>query len=119
IVSLLTTSAMAGGDNGGGAKDDGSITVRNDEPGYVMAVAVGADPPNSVSEFLAQGAQFVQPGDTSDAFDVAAGSQSVTVLFVNDVTFEALGPFTGDFNVDKNEELHLEADAGGIDEDDD
>jgi plastocyanin len=85
ILGMASTNARAGGDDNGGAKDDGTIVVENDYDGYVMAVAVSDEAPSSVSEFLAQGAQIVQPGDSVE-FHVAGGAHTVTALFIQDVS---------------------------------
>ncbi len=83
VLGTMSTVAFAGGSGGGGAKDDGTIVVKNNYQGYVMAVVVGTTAPSTVSDFLAQGAKFVQPGDTAE-FPVAAGTQSVTAIFIQD-----------------------------------
>ena len=114
VLSILSTNAMAGGDDNGGAKDDGTIRVENDSDNYVMAVVVGDEAPNTVSEFLAQGAQFVQPGDSA-SFDVAGGSHTVTAIFIEDDTFEVEGPYIEDVNVSKNGTTTVSGDENGLD----
>jgi hypothetical protein len=112
IFGTLSANALAGGDNGGGAKDDGSIVVENDFDGYVMAVIVGDGTPNTVTEFLAEGAQFVQPGD-SVSFDVSGGTHTVTALFIQDVSPFQIITATTNVNVNNNSSVTVTGVAPG------
>ena len=113
VLSMMCTSAFAGGDGDGGAKGDGTIAVTNNYDGQVMAVAVGSNPPSTVSGFLAQGAQFLQPGETA-TFSVAPGNQTVTALFIDDVNFGVVPPVATTVNVVGDQTTNISGDPPGV-----
>jgi hypothetical protein len=116
IIGMASVNARAGGDDSGGAKDDGTIVVENNYEGYVMAVAVSDEAPDSVSDFLAQGAQFVQPGDSVE-FHVSGGSHTVTALFIQDVSPFDIVTDTLTVEVDNSETTTIEGVSPGVLED--
>jgi hypothetical protein len=116
IMGIASTSARAGGDDNGGAKDDGTIVVENDYDGYVMAVSISDEAPGSVSEFLEQGAQFVQPGDSVE-FHVAGGAHTVTALFIQDVSPFDIVLDTIEVDVDGSETITVTGVEPGVLED--
>ncbi|NOZ39039.1 MAG: hypothetical protein GXP24_02280 [Planctomycetes bacterium] len=114
VFGMMSANAFAGG-GGGGAKDDGSIVVKNDGGGdNILLVVVGDLGGNfSLTNFLAAGGQIVEPGDTA-SFDVPAGSQTVTAVFIGDVSLLVTGTGTAQpFNVGKNQTVNVSATIAG------
>lgn len=116
IVGMMSASAMAGGDGNGGAKDDGTIVVKNDVDDHVLLVKIGAPTDTRISTLFAEGAQLVPPNGTA-SFDVAAGTQKVVAVLVDDVTYVPLNAGQLDVNVGKQETVHVTATADGGDTD--
>ncbi len=113
VLAMMSTSALAGGDGGGGAKDDGTIVVANNFAGQVMAVAVGPTAPTTITEFLAQGAQFVQPGAAA-TFSLAAGEQTVSAIFIDDVGLVVTATDATTVTVVSGQTTNLSGDAPGV-----
>lgn len=113
VLGMTASTALAGGDNGG-SKDDGEIVVRNNgTQDQILLVVVGDLPDDRLTTFINHGGQIVPPGGTA-SFDVAAGSQPVHAVFVDDTTLQVVGALTTkSYNVPKNQTIHVGASVAG------
>ncbi len=96
VVGTMSQSALAGG-GGGGTKKDATVKVKNTSATEIIAVIPGTG--SSFADFLNNGGQFIQPGQTA-TFKTKAGSVTLSG-YGYDTTGMQL-PFPGTFAVNVN-----------------